>query len=272
MKKLTLAIAILLTTISCNKKLSENENKQDTVKIEDKEVVDIHAANNSLDYDGVYKGTIPCAGCSGIETVLELKSDAKFTLFKKYIGKKDKSTTQTGTFTWNDKGNTITLSGIENESNQYFVGENQIFILDMDGKKVEGKMANLYILKKEVKDDSVQAESESQLVVGKKYKLVELNGKKIDTKKNDFFIEFNKEGRFSAFAGCNNMGGEYKVENTFRIKFSKVFSTMMACDDMATEKELAEVLELTDNLSINEKSLSLNKARMAPLARFELIK
>lgn len=113
---------------------------------------------------------------------------------------------------------------------------------------------------------------DSQSLEGKKYKLVELNGKKIDAKKNDFFIEFNKDGRFSAFAGCNNMAGEYKVENTFRIKFSKVLSTMMACDDMATEKELAEVLELTDNLSINENSLSLNKARMAPLARFELIK
>lgn len=270
MKKLTLAIVILLTTISCNKKLSDIENKHDSLKIEDKEVIDTHAANNSLDYEGVYKGTIPCADCSGIETVLELKTNAKFTLFKKYLEKNDKGTTQTGTFTWNDKGNTITLSGIENESNQYFVGENQIFILDMDGKKVEGKMANLYILKKEVNGDSVHAES--QLVVGKKYKLIELNGKKIDTKKKDFFIEFNKDGRFSAFAGCNNMAGEYKVENTFRIKFSKVLSTMMACDDMATEKEVAEVLELTDNLSLNKNSLSLNKARMAPLARFELIK
>lgn len=122
-----------------------------------------------------------------------------------------------------------------------------------------------------LKTDSKEL-TESQSVVGKKYKLIELNGKKIDSKTKDFFIEFNKEGRFSAFAGCNNMGGEYKVENTFRIKFSKVFSTMMACEDMATEKEFAEVLELTDNLSSNENSLSLNKARMAPLARFELIK
>ena len=270
MKKLTLAIVIVLTMISCNKKLTENDNKLDTLKNVDKEVVDNHAPNNSLDYEGVYKGIIPCADCNGIETILELKSDAKYTLFKKYIETNDKGTTQTGTFTWNDKGTTITLSGIENEPNQYFVGENQIFILDMEGKKIEGKMANLYILKKEVKEDVVQAEFQS--VVGKKYKLIELNGKKIDTKKKDFFIEFNKDGRFSAFAGCNNMAGEYKVENTFRIKFSKVLSTMMACDDMATEKELAEVLELTDNLSINEKSLSLNKARMAPLARFELIK
>lgn len=270
MKKLILAIAILLSTISCNKKLTDNEKKQETLKTDDKEVVDTHAANNSLDYEGLYKGTIPCADCSGIETVLELKSDSKFILFKKYLEKNDKGTTQTGTFTWNDKGNIITLSGIENESNQYFVGENQIFILDIQGKKVEGKMENLYILKKEVKEVTLQTESQS--VVGKIYKLVELNGKKIDTKKNDFFIEFKKEGRFSAFAGCNNMGGEYKVENTFRIKFSKVLSTMMACDDMATEKEFAEVLELTDNLSINKNSLSLNKARMAPLARFELIK
>ena len=77
----------------------------------------------------------------------------------------------------------------------------------------------------------------------------------------------------SAFAGCNRMGGEYKLEeDVLRIKFSKVFSTQMACGDMSIESELAKVLEITDNYNFDGKTLKLNKARMAPLAEFEIIK
>ncbi|MFN3640898.1 MAG: META domain-containing protein, partial [Flavobacterium sp.] len=61
-------------------------------------------------------------------------------------------------------------------------------------------------------------------------------------------------------------------EDALRIKFSKVASTMMACDDMDTEQEFAKVLETVDNYSLADGKLSLNKARMAPLARFEAIK
>jgi heat shock protein HslJ len=68
------------------------------------------------------------------------------------------------------------------------------------------------------------------------------------------------------------LGGEYKVENTFKITFSKVISTMMACEDMKTEQEFSKVLEMTDNFIVDGKILSLNKGRMTPLARFELIK
>ena len=47
---------------------------------------------------------------------------------------------------------------------------------------------------------------------------------------------------------------------------------MMACDNMADEATLAKVLEMVDNYTISGNTLSLNKARMAPLARFKLIK
>ena len=62
------------------------------------------------------------------------------------------------------------------------------------------------------------------------------------------------------------------MTNTMRIKFSKVFSTQMACADMETESELVKVLEVTDNYSYDGKTLTLNKARMAPLAEFHIIK
>jgi heat shock protein HslJ len=103
-----------------------------------------------------------------------------------------------------------------------------------------------------------------------KWKLIELRGNKIEN--TNFTLDFFEENRFAAFAGCNNLGGEYKVENTFKITFSKVISTMMACEDMKTEQEFSKVLEMTDNFIVDGKILSLNKGRMTPLARFELIK
>ena len=103
-----------------------------------------------------------------------------------------------------------------------------------------------------------------------KWKLIELRGNKIENTK--FTLDFFEENRFAAFAGCNNLGGEYKVENTFKITFSKVISTRMACEDMKTEQEFSKVLEMTDNFIVDGKILSLNKGRMTPLARFELIK
>lgn len=103
-----------------------------------------------------------------------------------------------------------------------------------------------------------------------KWRLIELRGTKIEN--TNFTLDFFEENRFAAFAGCNNLGGEYKVENTFKITFSKVISTMMACEDMKTEQEFSKVLEMTDNFIVDGKILSLNKGRMTPLARFELIK
>lgn len=44
---------------------------------------------------------------------------------------------------------------------------------------------------------------------------------------------------------------------------------MMACPD-ELEKELIKAMSQTDNLSVSETNLTLNKARMSPLARFEL--
>lgn len=44
---------------------------------------------------------------------------------------------------------------------------------------------------------------------------------------------------------------------------------MMACPDMQTEQEFSKVLEMEDYYSLNGKIMTLNKARMAPLAKFE---
>ena len=124
-------------------------------------------------------------------------------------------------------------------------------------------------------DENVDANNEVVLS-NSTWRLVKLNGKAIEKNKDEereLGIIFTNDGRFSAYAGCNNMMGEYELkEAESQIKFSKVGMTMMACPDDSLEKEFAEVLEMADNYNFDGKTFKLNKARMAPIAEFEIIK
>lgn len=109
-------------------------------------------------------------------------------------------------------------------------------------------------------------------IAGKKWKLIELNGQPVADRINNKepFIEFNDAGkRYTASGGCNGLGGTYIVTDKGRISFSQGVSTMMACENMTVENQLKEVLGKADNFTVNNNMLSLNKARMAPLARFK---
>ncbi len=106
------------------------------------------------------------------------------------------------------------------------------------------------------------------------WKLTELNGQPIPVPgpdKREIHIILKNGDRLQGFAGCNNIMGSFEVKNDFSITFSGVASTMMACPDMKTEDDLKKILEQVDNYTIKGNSLSLNKARMAPLARFEAV-
>ncbi|MBC8884567.1 copper resistance protein NlpE N-terminal domain-containing protein [Flavobacterium piscinae] len=110
-----------------------------------------HNAKISLDYSGMYQGVLPCADCEGIETTLWIDEN-NYVLFTNYLGKKNKTKSEfRGSYVWNEFGNTIILKGIENAPNHYFVGENYLKQLDMDGNKI-GDLAEKYVLQK--KSDS----------------------------------------------------------------------------------------------------------------------
>ena len=106
-----------------------------------------HTAQNSLDWNGTYTGVLPCADCEGMETEIMLHKDSTYMLSVKYVGKKDaKIFTSEGKFTWID-GFNIKLEGVkEGSPATYFVGENKLTQLDMQGKKIEGSLASKYIL------------------------------------------------------------------------------------------------------------------------------
>ncbi len=107
------------------------------------------------------------------------------------------------------------------------------------------------------------------------WKLTELMGKPIVKNENmqkEIYIILKKEGnRVNGFSGCNTIMGQYELKEGSRITFSGMASTMMACPDMATESEFNKMLGTVDNYSINGNTMTLNKARMAPMARFESV-
>jgi heat shock protein HslJ len=112
-------------------------------------------------------------------------------------------------------------------------------------------------------------------IADKKWKLIELMDKPVSDSINgkEPFIMFKKEdSSYTANGGCNGLGGKFIIdEEKLRIQFRQGMSTMMACEDMTVEEGLKKVLTSADNYTVNDSILSLNKARMAPLARFRAV-
>lgn len=222
---------------------------------------DSHTSQNSLDWQGTYSGVTPCASCPGIETELTLTSDLNYVLTTKYIDNEGIDTVK-GKFVW--KGNLIKLDGIKDGDRPsiYKVEEGKIRQLDLKGKEITGQLAQNYVL---IKNGNLAAED-------KRWKLIELFGKPISGDAQTHYIIFHsKDGRLEAKANCNVILNNYKIKNQYQLKITSGISTLMACPDNL-EQELLKALAQADNLSISETNLSLNKARMAPLARFKLVK
>jgi copper homeostasis protein (lipoprotein) len=260
---LTSGILLLFSVIlfSCNP--SSKTGKNQPLAAAD----NTHNSRNSLDWYGTYHGVLPCADCEGIHTMILLNKDLSYNLKTKYADKSDSVFESSGSFTWNDQGNTITLSEAKKSGQpaNYFVGENTLTQLDMSGNKITGDLASKYVLKKS-----------GQSIVEKYWKLTELNGKPLGTDRT-----FNKEphvifkmsdNRMIGNGGCNSFTGSYELKDPARITISKVVATQMACmNNMDIESQLFKVLETADNYNLVGDTLVFSKASMAPLARFQVV-
>ena len=141
-------IALLaFTLMNC----TNQSNKNQDATTDDQTMVDMLTSEISLFWAGVYEGTMPCADCEGIETIVELRDDNTFTATFNYLGEGDKAHTYTnqGAFTWDDSGQVVTLVA-EDDTSQYKVGKNQITLLDADGKVNTGELTDFYVLNKKI--------------------------------------------------------------------------------------------------------------------------
>lgn len=219
-----------------------------------------HNSRNSLDWEGTYRGILPCADCPGVRTELVLKMDGSYKLSRQYQGKSPEIFISEGDFEWDRAGNAIELE--DPESDTFKVGENQLIRLDKSGQRIEGHLSEAYVLNKN---------KAAQTIENSYWKLTELRGKpspfQSDRGQVPYFILIPEGKKAIGFAGCNRFSGSYETAAGNRLRFSGMASTKMACLHPHPEREFLEALSVTDNYSLNGDTLYLNKARMAPLAR-----
>lgn len=141
---------VCLFFLSCKKEMQKIEDKTDSIVAKaDSALVDSHNSKNSLDWQGIYKGILPCADCEGIETTITLNTEDTFSLTTKYLGKGDGKVFEVnGNFTWDNTNGIVSLEGLKERPYLYKVGENTLIQLDMEGYPIKGQLANKYILKK----------------------------------------------------------------------------------------------------------------------------
>ncbi len=160
MKRQFITLTLLATSIiACSKQESTEptsaaEAQVTTPQVEQLPVGD--SSRTSLDWNGSYSGITPCASCEGINTVLTLKLDNTYVFETSYLGEgeagqRPKVFTEAGAFKWNGAGNTISLMGDASSQSpkQFLVGENQLFMLDKEGKRITGSLADNYRLAKQ---------------------------------------------------------------------------------------------------------------------------
>lgn len=230
-----------------------------------------HSSFNSLDWAGMYTGTLPCADCEGIMTTIVLSDDLTYLLSTSYLGKDGGVFEERGRFSWSPDGSTITFDGIKQRPASFRVGENTLRQLDMDGHVITGALADTYML---IKQPTPSSDPMGKCILDTRWKLVELMGKPVQPNssgKFPFLLLSSANTRFSGYGGCNTAGGAFELKTGNRLRFTGMASTLMACPDMNLEQEFFQVLAMTDNFTCDGQILSLNKARMAPLARFEAV-
>ena len=148
--KIILMLVCSFLIYSCKKEVKQLEIKEDTiVEVAVDTMANSDNSQNSLDWEGTYKGIIPCADCEGIKTEITIKYDLTYVIKTIYLGKADgKTFEKTGRFVWDKTGSNITLEELNGKPSQYKVGENQLIQLDLEGKIITGALAEKYVLKK----------------------------------------------------------------------------------------------------------------------------
>jgi|SRR5690606_37622702 len=147
MKKLIYVSLILCAFTAC-KNNKEKEPAEELVETE--QVPDMHTSQIALDWQGVYKGVLPCADCEGIEIEVKLSEDNSYVVKRLYLGKDDNIFEENGILEWTEDGGSIVLTEkVKGSPTLFKVGENYLLHLNQKGEIIEGEMAERYVLRKQ---------------------------------------------------------------------------------------------------------------------------
>lgn len=153
MKKIILATFTIAAFVvsSCKSETesvkNEVENTTDSLKVETK------TAESSIQFEGTYKGILPCfeKDCKEVEMEIRLLPNKGYVYSTKRLGFDKDAIMTTGTFHFEEDGNTIVFPEIANVPNAFLVEEGKISQLDKDQKKIETADSTKFELRKELK-------------------------------------------------------------------------------------------------------------------------
>lgn len=155
MRKLLLGVialsTLLIFAVGCKKvenKVVDAVNTMDSVGTTLENVagdeMGMDMTDATMQYFGIYEGTIPAASGPGIKMTLTLNPDYTFTLVSEYVDSKEKPFTDKGTYTAEDG---IINATLQDNSMKYFkIGDKQLMLLNDQKEPAEGDMAKNYIL------------------------------------------------------------------------------------------------------------------------------
>lgn len=247
MKRLIKIMSLILVVTGIYGFKSDKKQKQET----------------PVNWNGIYKGK---QTKDGKEEIVVLYLNANQTYSLQSIREGDaKPAVLNGKLVLNKAGNQMTLTNAENKKKIVYKLQDNV----LEKIKEKGKSdVQIYVNKLQKID--------FQQVTDKYWKLIELRGEPLSSPTStEAYILLRKEtNRIEGSGGCNTFSGHFDIEQANRLKISKVAATMKAClDNSEVETQLFRAFQTVDNYTISEDGqfLSLNKGRMAPLARFEVV-
>lgn len=178
-------------------------------------------------------------------------------LKQSYLGNKPVTLESSGSLTWHH--NQIRLFG--KEPLRYQKNGEPVVPLKSTGKPMVNHLASRYVVH-QVADS----------LGGKSWTLTHVLGQPVEPApkgRREPNLSFAAgANRVAGYFGCNNVLGRYELMANHRIRFTQLVTTQKACLDMRLEKQMLAMLTKADSYSLKADTLSLNRSRMVPLARF----
>lgn len=260
-------LALLISSGGCKNAQPVTKTDSSDKSTQNTEVVvaidSAHNSQNALDWPGQYKGTVPCADCEGIEVSLAIQEDGAYYRTFNYLGKSTEPVFERGKFQWSAAGNHIRLQLPNSLVQWYQVGEDVLYHLDINGKRIEGDLADNYILRKEPGDAKLE---------NKQWRLMELNGRSVEgsgAMRNPHLSLDGVRKRVSGNDGCNSYTGTYELKSKGAIKFGPLASTEMFCEGDTISNSYYQALEKVENYQVKGTEL-IFAAEQVDLLRFSL--
>lgn len=139
---LFLGIALVVAMSSCSNKQKKAEQTTETT--EEVVVVDETPA-----HIGTFEGTLPCADCPGIKTVLIINADSTYSFTSEYLEKEDGLFEQSGVYSLVNNGEVLELVTPSTGEKIYFrIVADGVAVSDAEGTVNEGERAQDYVLTK----------------------------------------------------------------------------------------------------------------------------